>query len=167
MNQLETKRIFLIPFISEYAKAAITGNEKLEKVSGYRVANQWPNPDYKEILPFIVQQVTEKPGLSRWNRLIVHKEEQMIIGEIGCKGEPTGQGVVEIGYGIVPAYQGYGYATEAVQEFVQWLLSLSKITKVTAECLEDNISSIRVLEKAGFRRTARKQSIIYWEYGST
>ncbi|WP_044747716.1 GNAT family N-acetyltransferase [Bacillus alveayuensis] len=167
MNKLETKRLFIIPFTLKYAKAALNGNEKLENVSGYRVENEWPSPDYKEILPFIVQQVTEKPELRRWNRLIVHKEEQMIIGEIGCKGEPDGHGIVEIGYGIVPAYQGYGYATEAVQAFVQWLLSLPEITKVTAECLEDNAASIRVLEKAGFKRTSHKQSIIYWEYGST
>lgn len=63
----------------------------------------------------------------------------------------------------MPNYQNHGYATEMTQGFVQWLLKLPEVKKVTAECLEKNIPSVRVLEKVGFTCTHTEKGFLYWE----
>ena len=73
------------------------------------------------------------------------------IGELCFKGVSE-EGVAEIGYGIVDDYQGCGYATEAVVALTKWALSQAGISRVEGEAEEDNVASIRVLEKCGFTR---------------
>ena len=73
------------------------------------------------------------------------------IGELCFKGVSE-EGVAEIGYGIVEDYQGCGYATEAVAALTKWALSQAGISRVEGEAEEDNVASIRVLEKCGFTR---------------
>jgi ribosomal-protein-alanine N-acetyltransferase len=88
----------------------------------------------------------------------------MVIGSMGCKAAPDDQGMVEIGYDIVPAYQGQGYATEMARAFVKWALDQALVRRVAAECLPDNWASIRVLEKLGMQRVAEHEDMLYWEF---
>ena len=76
------------------------------------------------------------------------------IGELCFKGVDE-YGSVEIGYGISENYQHCGYATEAVNAVVDWALMQNSVNCVTAEVDEDNIASVRVLEKSGFKPTER------------
>ena len=52
-----------------------------------------------------------------------------IIGDLCFKGI-TNDGVVEIGYGIQPLYEGKGYPTEAVNALVHWAVSQKVIANV-------------------------------------
>ncbi|UFT99700.1 GNAT family N-acetyltransferase [Radiobacillus kanasensis] len=160
---IHTKRLTLIPFTKELITATIMGKSELEALLEVKVSAEWPNPDYEEILPFIEEQLTNNPEFSKWSYLIVHNQTQMIVGEIGCKGSPDENGSVEIGYGVVPFYQKKGIASEAVSGFVNWLRTEPKVGKILAECLPENIGSIRVLEKSGFVRIKTGPDMIYWE----
>ena len=71
------------------------------------------------------------------------------VGDLSFKGFNT-DCCVEIGYGIRDAYQGRGYATEAVAAAVNWALAQPDVTRVEAETEPDNRASQRVLEKCGF-----------------
>ena len=71
------------------------------------------------------------------------------VGDLCYKGEPT-NGAVEIGYGIVEAHQGNGYATEAISASIDWAFAQQGVYVVTAETEPDNHRSIHVLEKLGF-----------------
>lgn len=75
----------------------------------------------------------------------------------------TALGIVEVGYGIIPEMQNKGLATEAVNAIVNWALSSPSVQKVVAECLEDNIPSIKVLDKIGMQKTNTADGMIYWE----
>jgi RimJ/RimL family protein N-acetyltransferase len=86
-----------------------------------------------------------------------------LIGEIGCKGGPDANGVVEIGYGIVPSARNHGFATEMVQGLVGWLSTHPTVKKVIAECLETNAPSAKVLEKSGFQKINTAGGRIHWE----
>jgi [ribosomal protein S5]-alanine N-acetyltransferase len=160
---IETKRLMIIPFTHTLAKAATEGSEALDAVLPYKVAQEWPNNDYAEIIPFIAERLAEDQSESKWCRLIIHKADHMLIGDMGCKGGPDENGIVEIGYGIVPEYRSNGYATEMVQGFVQWLIELPEVKKITAECLVENPASSRVLEKSGFKQIRLEDGMIYWE----
>lgn len=85
------------------------------------------------------------------------------MGDIGFKGKPNSENIVEIGYGIVPSAQGKGYATEAVQKLIDWAFSNKSINKIVAECLDENIPSIRVLEKLQMKRMGSENNMLKWQ----
>jgi ribosomal-protein-alanine N-acetyltransferase len=57
-----------------------------------------------------------------------------------------------IGYGLDHRYSGKGYATKAVVLALDIAFNKLNFHRVVAEAQPENIGSIRVLEKAGFKR---------------
>jgi RimJ/RimL family protein N-acetyltransferase len=78
--------------------------------------------------------------------VITVKPEDQAIGAIGCRIEGY---MADFGYVLNRKFWGKGYATEAVNAVVSWVMSLSKIYRVWATCDTKNFASVRVLEKAG------------------
>ncbi len=58
----------------------------------------------------------------------------------------------EVGYHIAKEFTGNGYATEALKNFLRYMMSEKKLEKVYGICLSDNLASKRVLEKCGFNK---------------
>lgn len=78
------------------------------------------------------------------------KEKQIVIGDIGVNIVDGTSDEIEIGYSVCEAYCGRGYATEAVQAMIEFVLEELKITKLQGRVLKGNLGSQRVLEKNGF-----------------
>lgn len=57
-----------------------------------------------------------------------------------------------------PAFQGRGYATEAVARMLEHLFDEKGLHRVSAECDTRNGASARLLEHLGFRREAHLRS---------
>jgi ribosomal-protein-alanine N-acetyltransferase len=55
-----------------------------------------------------------------------------VIGGIGFMGGLDKDGVVEVGYDIVPEYRNQGYATEMARSLIIWALQETGIKVVTA-----------------------------------
>ena len=81
---------------------------------------------------------------------IVHRESGKIVGSCGYKGPPGSDAVVEIAYGVAPAYQGLGYATEAAQALVSYAFQSGRVRLVCAHTLPHENASTRVLTKCRF-----------------
>jgi [ribosomal protein S5]-alanine N-acetyltransferase len=60
--------------------------------------------------------------------------------------------IANFGYLLNRKYWGNGYATEAGNTVVNWLMSVPEIYRVWATCDTGNIASARVLEKIGLLR---------------
>jgi ribosomal-protein-alanine N-acetyltransferase len=73
-------------------------------------------------------------------------EADAVIGAISCSVEDH---AAEFGFFLHPRHWGRGYATEAAQAVVACAFSLPAIERVWATCDTENLSSVRVLEKAG------------------
>jgi [ribosomal protein S5]-alanine N-acetyltransferase len=58
---------------------------------------------------------------------------------------------VDIGYGLLPAYSGKGYALEAAQAAMQYAKEKLKLKRLVAICTSDNQKSISLLKKIGMR----------------
>lgn len=80
---------------------------------------------------------------------IEHRETAALIGHVGLS---SARESVEIGYAIEQRHQGTGLATEAVSAVVKWALAELGLPEVLGIVEIDNVSSYRVLEKAGFTR---------------
>lgn len=61
-------------------------------------------------------------------------------------------GVATVAYGVFPAQRGRGVAPRAVRLLVGWARTELRVPQVLLEADEENVASIRVAEKAGFRR---------------
>ncbi len=75
--------------------------------------------------------------------------DDVIIGTIGAYDYHDGQ--IEVGFSVVPGWQGRGLATEAMQKVLEYLTENEGIPRVTAWCAAENVGSKRVMEKAGMR----------------
>ncbi|MFF8290044.1 GNAT family N-acetyltransferase [Streptomyces sp. NPDC016309] len=84
-------------------------------------------------------------------RLVVERAGGLVVGSIGLFWPPD-DGVLEIGYGIVPSRRGRGYAAEATRALVAHALTAPGVHTVCATVERSNPASARVLEKAGFAR---------------
>ena len=61
----------------------------------------------------------------------------------------------EIGYHIAKAYTGKGYATEAIRAFLPVIAKRCGLSEIIGICLAENLASVRVMEKCGFRPVFR------------
>jgi ribosomal-protein-alanine N-acetyltransferase len=131
---------------------------------GARVPIDWPSQDLLDLLPFYADQLTADPGWRIWGVwLMIDTSTQTLVGDLGFKGPPDKAGTVEIGYGVLPAFQRQGYATEAVRALVRWAFEQPDVQRVVAECLADNLASIRVLHHVGMRPLPPEGQMLRWE----
>jgi ribosomal-protein-alanine N-acetyltransferase len=163
MELLETPRLKLLPFTLELKKVTLTERARLAEMLGGAIPDAWPGADMLEALPHFIEAMEQDPTGQVWDGIILHKADQVAIGGIGFHGPPDEAGRVEIGYNIIPAYEGQGYATEMARRVIDWAFQMPGIQVIPAECLDDNIGSIRVLEKVGMRRLAAKGHTLEWE----
>ncbi len=164
MPFIETERLRIITFSVEMMEAFLKGNNEIEKITPYKVAPEYPLDVYKQFFEYKIDRFRRFPSENEWEGMIIHKENKMIMGDMGFKGGPNEMGIINIGYSIVPSYQGKGFATEMGKAMVNWGLSHSNVKSVEATCDPDNIASKRVLEKIGFRITKETKDSIYWAY---
>lgn len=92
---------------------------------------------------------------------IVEFASGLAIGGAGFMSAPD-DGCVEIGYGIAPAYQRRGYATEAVGGLVA-LASDNGVYVVQAATDPGNVASQRVLQRSGFAHVGMRLDQMIWE----
>ena len=178
-NRIETRRLLLveatIPLLTAEGEhvAASTGygrsdssshqseshlpRGKFEELLGAEIASPWPPPlndDDSRRWMIRYLESNPEPGWGVWFFLLKRGpgERPIAVGNGGYKGAPTRDGSVEIGYSVVPAYQGRGLAAEAISALVGRAFRDPRVHRVIAETMPDNAPSLRVLEKNGFLR---------------
>jgi RimJ/RimL family protein N-acetyltransferase len=95
-------------------------------------------------------------------RTIVVERDGEVIGELYLHvrsgwaqrevAEQAQDNEAEVGWGLSPAHQGHGYATEAAAELLRICFEDLGVRRVTAGAFADNGPSLRVMERLGMRR---------------
>lgn len=102
-------------------------------------------------LAWRVPQVKVDPSLNKWFvRFIVLQESREVIGSTSFHGAPDSEGMIEIGLGIEPAFQGKGYAKESLQAMWRWAVSFPEVRTLRYTVSPDNLPSIAVIKYFGF-----------------
>ena len=93
--------------------------------------------------------------------MMLDRASGKIVGSIGLFNADWQVGSAEIGYGVRRSARSQGYATEALVAVARWALTAGGIQRVWLTANTVNLASIRVAEKAGFRRegTMRRAGI--------
>ena len=157
----ETSRLLLLPFTRDLVVLALRNRSTLARVLELAVPAEWPGPDLEEILPFLDGAMAAQPERAHWMRLIVHRADRVLIGSAGFIDVPDDEQRLEMGYHLVPAYRGQGYATEAARGLLD-LAFAQGVRLVQAECDRENAASIRVLQRLGMLCTGRDGSVLRW-----
>ena len=74
-----------------------------------------------------------------------------VIGTVSITQCSYNYKIVQIGYSFNKNYHKKGYATKAVNAFVEFCFEKLNTERVEAMVLIDNIPSIKLLEKLGFK----------------
>ena len=67
---------------------------------------------------------------------------------------------IELGYAILPDYHNQGYGTEMLNALI-YQMHAEGFSKVVIGAFEENLSSIRVMEKCGMQRIEKTDEIEY------
>jgi RimJ/RimL family protein N-acetyltransferase len=138
---LTTPRLLLHALSVDEARALRAG----EPLEGWTFPAEYPLPDTSDGVGFLLRHGVEAFGFY----LVVCREDELVVGEIGFAGQPK-DGAVTIGYAIVPAARRKGYATEAIAALSEWALTQPGVGEVLAQTLPENEPSARALLRAGF-----------------
>ncbi len=110
---------------------------------------------------FVAEQARQDPGeRDAWHgRVIEHVAEGRMIGDVGIwrPVESGGPVVGDLGFQLAPAYQGQGYAREAVQAFLHFAFIDLALDVVTASCDDANLPSWGLLERMGMQLQDRSE----------
>lgn len=118
-----------------------------------------PNPD--AFTGYIDWHQTQKDSTDVYickRYAITLKGEDVLIGVVGMGLEDT-VNEVEMAYFLDEAYQGNGYATEALEALYQWCMEVSELDYLilTIDCA--NEASCKVAERAGFELFEKRYPI--------
>ena len=135
LMMIETERLRIYPASQNQMEAVIRSENDAEMKKAY-----------SEMLDGCLKHPDQWEWYAMW---MIELKDGTHIGDLCFKGlEPNG--IAEIGYGILDAYQRRRFATEAVTAAVTWALQDPKVTVIEAETDPENRASQRVLEKCGF-----------------
>jgi RimJ/RimL family protein N-acetyltransferase len=151
---IETAHLRLLPYAPAHILALIDGVEQFEAAIGLRAAEGLRDFIVSdEVSPAWLAQLRAATKADLWMHGfgVVDRESGSVIGGAGFKGPPDEAGMVEIAYGIVPGYQGRGYATEVAAALVAFALDTGKVRLIRAHTAPTPNASTRVLAKCGFQ----------------
>jgi len=151
---IETERLIIRPLSLPELKKHTESPCELAKELGLTTSKSLLDKEVKEaiindLLPYMKDPDKDPLFYTMW--IVIEKAEKAIIGGTCFHGEPDDQGEVEIGYGTDNEYRNRGYMSESIEGLVSWLREGRKVKVIKGETDSSNFSSIRVLEKNGFK----------------
>ena len=158
---IATERLRLIPATEAHLRASLQGRESLATVIGATIPSSWPPEHFDEAaVRFTLDWLRKHPRDVQWGFYYIelpgtNGATGTLIGAGGFKGAPDSDGIVEIGYSVLPDFQRKGYALEAVNGWIQFAFAQPKVQMICAHTLANGAPSIGVLKKAGFRPVGR------------
>jgi len=155
-SSVQTPRLHLVPWTPALLVTLIDQPERFDALAGFPAAAGLRECFVSgDVSPEWLGRLKAAASADPWRHgfFVVEREQRAIIGTAGFKGPPDADGMVEIAYGIVPSFEGRGYATEAAMALVRFARETADVTLIRAHTLPEANASTRVLAKCGFRHT--------------
>jgi RimJ/RimL family protein N-acetyltransferase len=146
---LQTERTQLRALDSSDADA-LFGYRSLPEITRFQ---GWAPVTADEAKDFIDTQIChtlDQPGT--WFQMgIFSLETKTLIGDVGLHFLEEEKDTVEIGITLAPLLQGNGFAQEVIQAVLSFLFETLHKNKIIASVDPDNLKSINLMERTGFR----------------
>jgi len=120
-------------------------------------------PETIEDVEVFIGKISEQINIpDTWFQfVIVDKESLEIIGDLGIHFMDEENLQAEIGCTLNKKFQNKGFATEAVKRVIDYLFNDLKKHRIITSIDPDNINSIRLVERIGFRKEAHFIESLY------
>ena len=106
--------------------------------------------DARNFINKVNENINKKESLY-W--AITLSDKNILVGTICLFGFSDKNYKCEIGYELLPGFQGQGIMKEAVEKVIDYAFNTIKVKKIEASLHRDNQSSIKLLEKFSFRNS--------------
>ena len=151
---IETARLTLVPATVALARAEIGDRGGFARLLAASVPDNWPPETLVDALPMFLDWLEAAPdavGWFGWYALARSADASppVLVGGGGFMGAPR-EGAVQLGYSVLPQFQGRGFATELVRGLIGWAFAQPGVARIQAETEWANPASVRVLEKCAF-----------------
>lgn len=157
-----TPRMRLVPATVALARAELKDPAEFGRLLSAGVPGEWPPEMLADALPIFLAWIEASPDQIGWyiwygmtrtpsaaSDLLADDVGDILMAGGGFKGPPQ-DGTVEIGYSVLPRFQGQGYAAEMVRALIDWAFAQPGVSRIIAETTEDNVASMRLLRRLGF-----------------
>ncbi len=154
--QRRTARLQLIAANLTHLEAELEAPGALAALLDAHVPASWPPGQYDRdaMLFFRTQLIEGGPAVVGWYGWYAVREAiagaRELVGNGGFFGPPDAAGTAEVGYSMAPEFTGEGLATELVGGLLKQAFADARVRRVRARTTEENVASVRVLEKNGF-----------------
>lgn len=149
--KLETKRLYLKEFVKSDAEELFKMRSD-DRVLKYLDRDPHKTVEESEIMiEKMIYTYSSKDGI---NWIIRKKDTLNVIGYIGYWRLIRENLRAEIGYALKPEYWGNGYMHESLTKVIDFGFNEFCLHSIEANVNPNNLSSIKLLEKFGFRREA-------------
>ena len=149
--KLETKRLILRPLSLE-DKDDLFEYRSDSETNRYQ---GWIPKTMEDVEVFIGKISKEINERGTWFQLaIIEKESQKMIGDLGIHFIDSEDKQVELGCTLNKDFQNMGFATEALIRVIDYLFRDLNKHRITTSIDPANKSSIRLVERIGFRKEA-------------
>lgn len=149
---IATTRLDLVPMTPALADAERAGVAGLSAALGVAAPGDWP-PEYYDADDLERHaRLLQDPTNAGWGLyyVVLRASQGSLVGVVGFGGRPAADGVVEIGYGVLPAFRRKGIATEAVVALITRAFDEPSVQRIIAETFPHLPASIGVLKRTGF-----------------
>jgi RimJ/RimL family protein N-acetyltransferase len=148
---LETERLFIRPI-------AIDDKNEMFEYRRDKETNKYQGwiPETIEDVEVFIGKVSVQINVPKtWFQLvIVDKETQKIVGDLGIHFIDSGNKQAEIGCTLSKNFQNKGFASESVKKVIDYLFYELNKHRIITSIDPDNKNSIRLVERIGFRKEA-------------
>ena len=152
--EILTARLALIAVTANTLHSEKAADGRLGELIRCAVPANWPPVDWEpHVMDMVLAQFDRDPTQVGWHRyvgLVRPDGSRLLIGSLGAFWRQAAPTECEIGYTILPPYEGQGLATEAARGLLGLLREDGRLRSVVAHTFPRLVGSIRVMEKCGF-----------------
>ena len=153
MTRIRTPRLELTAATIPLSEAELSDRTEFARLLGATIPLEWPPETAADALPLFLGWLREHPewhGWLGWYAVRTHNDQRVLVGGGGFLGGPNADGMIEMGYSVLPAFHRQGIATEMVHALTEWAFETPSVTRIEADTARDNTGSWALLQRAGF-----------------
>lgn len=148
-----TPRLALIAITPAMVLAEKNSDPRFGDLAGCAVPEEWPPENWEpHVFDFLLALYERDPASIGWTRFVALREAdgaRTLAGTVGAFTTEAAPEVCEIGYGILPQFEGRGLITEAALALIARLHATGRFSSIIAHTFPWLGGSIRVMEKCG------------------
>jgi len=171
MGNIQSERVELISSSATHIRIELETPLLLAEKINATVSKGWPSGEYdRDAMEFFLSCFENGgeavQGWYGWYAINIDpvSADRSLVGSGGYFGPPDSNGMVEIGYSVLPEWQRRGYATEIVNALVSHASLFEKTKSIVAHTTPENEASKRVLISSGFKETGVNDGNLRFEH---